>query len=453
MLSECKDRSLIKKIICMGLLALAMMNQANAALTIEITEGVKDSIPIAVVPFKWMGSSALSEDKNVTEIIKADLSRSGQFAPLKTKDMLAKPFSPRQILYKNWRILDIPNLVIGQISPTANGDYTIQFHLLDVYRQKQITAFKFTVKPYALRKVAHRISDIIYKELTGVKGAFDTQIVYVKKFPNKMKKPYRLFLADSDGFGEQELMRHHWPLFSPTWSGNGRLAIAMAGSRGQSIFIFDVGEGKQAQRATKRSVKASAPSWSPDGTQLAMQVMSKGSADIYTMNIKTQKMKRITRHWGIDTEPRWSPDGSQIIFTSERGGSPQLYQYTFSDRKIKRLTFKGKQNLRASFSPDGKMITFVHLSRNNGYNIAVMNLDTKEMHIVADSSFGESEHESPSFAPNGSMIIYAANYARKGTKGKKTGLVAASVDGNVHQHFVDKGIGEVRDPAWSSYLH
>lgn len=445
---------MIKKLIYIGILLFSLLSQAHAGLTIEITEGVADAIPIAVVPFKWTGGEALPEDRDVAAIVKADLTRSGQFAPIKTTDMLAKPFTPQQIRFKNWRILEVPNLVIGQVSPGADGSYIVEFRLYDVYRQKQITGFRYNAKPLQLRKIAHKISDIIYEELTGIKGAFDTQIVYIKKFPNKTEKPYRLYLADADGFGEQEVIRHDWPLFSPTWSpNNGTLAFAMAGSHGTGIFVFDIEIGKQPRRITDRSMKASAPSWSPDGKQLAMQVLSNGSADIYTMDLKTRKMQRITRHWSIDTEPRWSPDGSRIIFTSERGGSPQLYQYTFDDKKISRLTFKGKQNLRASFSPDGKMITFVHLSSINGYNIAVMDLGSKEMHIVADSSFGESEHESPSFAPNSSMIIYAANYAQKGKKGKKTGLVAASVNGDVHQHFVDNGDGEVREPAWSSYLN
>jgi len=431
-----------------------MISQSYAALTIEITEGVEDAIPIAVVPFKWTGDKPLPKDSDIAEIVKADLSRSGQFAPLKTADMLAKPFSPRQIRFKNWRILEIPNLVIGQVRPGKNGKYIVEFRLYDVYRQKQITGFRYDAQPLQLRKIAHKISDIIYEALTGIKGAFDTRIVYIKKFPNKTPKPYRLYLADADGYGEQEVIRHDWPLFSPTWSPKGnQLAFAMAGSLGQGVFVFDIEIGKQPRRVTKRSTKASAPSWSPDGSQFAIQVLSNGSADIYTMDILTRKMQRITRHWSIDTEPRWSPDGSRIIFTSERGGSPQLYEYTFDDKRIKRLTFKGKQNLRASFSPDGKMITFVHLSKNNGYNIAVMDLGTREMRIVADSSSGESEHESPSFAPNSSMIIYAANYAQKGRKDKKTGLVAVSLDGSAPQRFVDEGIGEVREPAWSSYLN
>ncbi len=440
-----------KKLIAAFLLVFT--GQVYAGLTIEITEGVSDAVPIAIVPFKWLGSEP-PPSEDVAKIITNDLHRSGQFLPLKVGDMLAQPYTSQQIRFKNWRILEVPNLVIGQVSPGEDGTYIIEFRLYDVYRQKQITGFRYKAQPLQLRKIAHKISDVVYEALTGIKGAFDTKIVYIKKFPNRVVKPYRLYLADADGFGEQEVMRHNWPVFSPTWSpDNSRLAFAMAGSRGQGIFIFDVERGKQPSRLTSRTMKASAPSWSPDGKQLVMQVLDRGSSDIYTMDIATRKTQRITRHWAIDTEPRWSPDGSKIIFTSERGGSAQLYQYSFDEKKIKRVTFKGRQNLRASFSPDGKMITFVHLGRNSGYNIAVMDLGTKEMHIVADSSAGESEHESPSFAPNNSMIIYAANYAKKNNERKRTGLIAVSVDGNVRQHFIDKGVGEVRDPAWSSYLN
>ena len=448
-----KSVSILFVLFC-AFTSLAWIGQASAALVIEITEGVDDATPIAVVPFKVTGNKKLPTD--IAEVIGADLARSAQFAPLERKNMLSKPYTPRQIKFKNWRMLDVPNLVIGEIEAKKDGSYFVKFRLYDVYRQKQIIGYGFPAKANQLRKIAHKISDVIYEELMGVKGAFDTQLVYIKKFPGKGQKPYRLYLADADTYNEQEVMRHDWPLFSPTWSNdNSQLAFAMAGSRGAGIFIFDVATGKAPKRLTKRSVKASAPSWSPDGKKMAMQVLENGSADIYVMDIKTKRMKRIAPHWSIDTEPTWSPDGKSIIFTSERGGSPQLYQYTFSNRKAKRLTFKG--NLRASFSPDGKMITFVHLSENNGYNIAVMDLSTREMHIVADSSYGESEHESPSFAPNGSMIIYAANYPQagrqNGKKEKKTGLVAVSVDGSVQQHFTDDGLGEVREPAWSSYLN
>lgn len=440
----------MKKIL--SILLILWSGNTIAGLTIEITEGVRDAQPIAIVPFKWTGEGKTPED--ISAIVSADLARSGQFAPMEERNMLAKPFTTQQVKFNNWRILGIPNLVIGQLHPTTDGAYVIEFRLFDVYRQKQLTGFRYKANPDQLRKIAHKVSDIIYEELTGVKGAFDTNFVYIKKFSNKDPKPYRLYISDSDTFNENEIIRHHVPIFSPTWSpDNNKIAFAMAGSLGQGIFIYDKITQKAPQRVTKRTMKASAPTWSPDGKKMAMQVYKNGSTDIYTMDLATQKMERITRHWSIDAEPRWSPDGKSLAFMSERGGTPQIYQYFFDTKKIRRLTFKGKYNTRPSFSLDSKLITFVHLSPNNGYNIAVMDLETLDMQIVADSSLGESEHESPSFAPNGSMIIYAANYPQKGKRGRKTGLVAVSIDGSMRQHFVDKGVGEVREPAWSSFLN
>ena len=423
-------------LIIVGLFALT--SNAMAGLVLEITEGAKDAPPIAIVPFHWPDKGQPPQD--ISAIVAADLTRSGQFAPLPVKDMLAKPFEPGQIRFNNWRMVDVPNLVIGKITPAENNTYVVEFRLFDVYRQKQMSGFRYRATEGQLRKIAHKISDIVYQALTGVKGAFDTKIVYIKKFPKGTPDPYRLYLSDADTYNEQEIIRHHMPILSPTWSpDNSKLAFAMAGSFGSGIFVFDINTGKPPVRVTPHNIKASAPSWSPDGKKLAMQVMANGSSDIYTLDLETRKMQQITHHWAIDAEPAWSPDNKSIIFTSDRGGSPQLYQYFFDTQNVQRLTFDGKQNLRAAFSPDGKMITFVHLSANNGYNIAVMDLSTKEMRIVADSSNGESEHESPSFAPNGSMIIYAANYPQKGKQGRKTGLVAVSA-------------GEVREPAWSSYL-
>ncbi len=442
---------MFKRFSFLLLINLLVWHSAFANLVIEITEGLEDALPIAIVPFKWTGEGAAPAD--IAAIVSADLTRSGQFRSLAPSDMLARPSSPREVKFNNWRMLGVPNLVIGQLRPSTQGHYIVEFRLFDVYRQKQLTGFRYKARPEQLRKIAHKISDIVFEELTGIKGAFDTQIVYIKKFPNADSKPYRLYLSDADTYNEQEIMRHYMPLFSPTWSPDSKtLAFAMAGSMGSGIFLFDVSTGKPPKRLTKRSIKASAPSWSPDGKKMAMQVLENGSADIYVMDIETKKMQRITRHWAIDAEPAWSPSGESLVFTSERGGSPQLYQYFFDTQKVRRLTFEGRQNLRASFSPDGKMITFVHLSAINGYNIAVMDLQTLEMRIVADSSNGESEQESPSFAPNGIMIIYAANYPQ-GNRGRKTGLVAVSVDGNMRQHFVDNGVGEVREPAWSSYLN
>lgn len=438
------------------LFSITVSHSAMAALTIEITEGVEGAMPIADVPFCWKGQGPVPQD--LAEIIDNDLRRSGKFNPLKRKDMLNTPCNRAQIRFQNWRILEIPNLVIGTIEQQGAG-YTVEFRLFDVYRARQLKGFRYQVQQTQLRKIAHQIADVIYEELTGERGAFDTQIAYIKKLPEK--RGFGLFIADSDTENEQAVLRSQSPILSPTWSPKGRkLAFVKTRSIGPAIYMLDIDkladpkvpiEDKRPKRLSPANEKFSAPAWSPDGKQMAMMKASNGSTDIYVMDLDSGKMKRITTHWAIDAEPTWSPDGKSLVFTSERGGSPQLYRYWFAGGKIKRMTFEGSQNLAASFSPDGKLITFVNLTNGKNYNIATMELETGLMRIVTDKAVGESEHESPSFAPNGSMIIYAANY-KKGRMAKRTALSAVSVDGSFHQRYVNvTGTGEVREPAWSSF--
>ncbi|MDH5230151.1 MAG: Tol-Pal system beta propeller repeat protein TolB [Gammaproteobacteria bacterium] len=420
---------------------------SQAALKIEITEGAEGAEPIAIVPFSWSGKADAPE--NVSAIVSADLHRSGRFAPLPEKDMLAKPSEVEKINFKNWRILEVPYLVIGNMNELPDGKYRVVFRLFDVYRAKQMTGFAATGTRGTLRRIAHQISDAIYKELTGERGAFATKLAYVKKLPKETNpnRRYWLFTADADTENEKPVLMSVNPIISPTWSPDStKLAFVVVRGSGQSIYVYDV-KNNTSERITFSKEKFSAPAWSPDGKQMAMVRLKDGGADIFVMDLKTKKKKRITRHWSIDTEPAWSPDGKSLVFTSERGGSPQLYEYNFSTTKVRRLTFEGKENLRASFSPDGTMITFVH-SEGGKYHVAVMDMATQQIRLLTKASHEETEHESPSFAPNASMVIYAANY-----RNQRGVLAAVSVDGGVHQRFsYDKGAGEVREPAWSSFL-
>ena len=181
-----------------------------------------------------------------------------------------------------------------------------------------------------------------------------------------------------------------------------------------------------------------APAWSPDGKQLAMAVGKDGNTEIYVIDLATKKTRQLTRHWAIDTEPVWTPDGRSIIFTSDRGGQPQLYKIGTQGGREERLTFEGRENARAAISPDGKLIAMVH-NNDNRYQIAVMELATGNLRVLTDGTLDES----PSFAPNGSMIIYAT------TAGDRGVLAAVSVDGRVQQKLSSQD--DVREPAWSPF--
>ena len=410
----------------------------RAGLTIEITQGMDGAVPIAVVPFGTAGNRyAPSED--VAAIISADLARSGRFAPVPEQNLIARPVDVAEVRFPDWRTLGAENLVIGRIEPTGADQYRVQFRLFDVFRGRQITGYSLPASASGLRYVAHRISDIIYEALTGQPGAFATRIAYVISETVSGKKTYQLQLADSDGYNPKTLLSSAQPLMSPAWSPDGRkLAYVSFENRRAAVFTQDISTGKREELAAFAGING-APAWSPDGRSMAVTLSRDGNPEIYAMRLSDKTLKRLTFGASIDTEPVWSPDGQTIVFTSDRGGSPQLYRMSAQGGRAQRITFEGNYNASADFAPDGKTLAMVH-GESGKYRIATQDLDTGLLRVLSDGNLDES----PSFAPNGSMIIYATEAGHRGV------LAAVSSDGRFRQRFSLQQ-GNVREPVWSPF--
>jgi len=421
------------------LLLLAVITQpALAVLKIEITEGVEGAMPIAVVPFEWSGGPRLA-DADVSAIVTSDLLRSGKFAPLPEKDMLAKPRTPAEIDFTTWRIAGVDNLVIGNVSLVGADQYEVRFRLFDIYSGKQALGYSYKANSTTLRAIAHQIADHIYEHLTGIPGAFNTRIAYITSQQEQGGAPqYRLQVADTDGYNPQTLLTSPEPIMSPAWSRDGaRIAYVSFEDGKPAIFLHDIHTGKRENIATFAGINGS-PAWSPDGKTIAMTLSKDGNPDIYLMSLADRKLRRLTSHWAIDTEAAWMPDSRSIVFTSSRSGKPQLYQLSLdAGARPQRLTFEGNYNANASVSPDGRSIAFVHGS-GNSYKIALLSIETRSMQTLTDGPLDES----PAFAPNGSMILYASQ--DRGT----AVLAAVSVDGRNRQRLALSD-GEVREPSWS----
>jgi TolB protein len=412
----------------------------QAALTIEITQGIEGAVPIAVVPFDTANSRQAPRE-NVAEIIASDLARSGRFAPVPEQNLIAYPAETSQVRFQDWRTLGVENLVIGKVETAADNQYRVQFRLFDVLRGRQITGYSMPATSEQLRYVAHRISDIIYEALTGEPGAFATHIAYVISESKNGKKEYELQLADSDGYNPRILLTSRQPLMSPSWSPDGRkLAYVSFEKKGRAaIFVQAIHTGKREEIASFTGING-APSWSPDGRSMALTLSRDGNPEIYSLRLSDKKLKRLTNGAAIDTEPVWAPDGKSIVFTSDRGGSPQLYRMPAQGGRAQRLTFEGNYNASADFSPDGKNLTLVH-GNGGRYQIAVLDLDSRLLRVLTDGRLDES----PSFAPNGSMIIYATETGYRGV------LAAVSSDGRFRQQFSLRE-GNVREPVWSPFV-
>lgn len=420
------------------LVLFLFIGQAQAApLRIEITQGVEGALPIAVVPFAWTGDQRLQPKDNLGGIIASDLQRSGRFKTLPENSMLAKPSKGTQVDFRDWRALNQENLVIGEVSPNGPGGFLVRFQLYDVFRGEQITGYSLATTEFDFRTTAHQIADIIYETLTGEPGAFATRVAYIIESEDKGKKSYELMVADADGYNAQSIVVSDQPIVSPAWSPDGRkLAYVSYENDRPSIWVQEVFTGRREKVTT---VKSSSPAWSPDGRSLALTLYKDGSSDIYIMDMVRRKMRQVTRNWSIDTEASWSPDGRELVFTSGRGGNAQVYRISVNGGKAERLTFEGKYNARPSYSPDGKLLTLI-TQVGSSFRIATLDLDSGLLNVLSDGALDES----PSFAPNGSMIIYASQSRNKGV------LAAVSTDGRVKQRLALQA-GNVREPVWSPY--
>ena len=417
------------------LILLLPLQSAFAELRIEVTKGVDNAVKVAVVPFAYKSRGKLPVD--VTKVIDFDLTLSGRFDTLATSQMLSLPNTSKEVFYRDWRLLKVEYLVIGYLE-SNRSKLRLHFELFNVFKREVEVHHVIEGTRDELRDMAHYVSDVVFKQLTGIDGAFSTQIMYVTANGPLGNRQYRLNIADADGQRVQTLLKSREPILSATWSPDGsRIAyVSFEKDSKPAIYLRDMETGLRRQ-LTNYSGLNGAPAFSPDGKQLAMVLSKDGNPDIYVLNLENRRLRRITRHYGTDTEPSWRPDGQAIIFTSDRGGKPQIYQKDMSDLMTERLTFEGDYNANASLLADGSGLVMVH-RRNGIFHIALLDLNRGRLTVLTETDLDES----PSIAPNGSMVIYATKVGGEGILG------AVSGDGGV-KFNLPSSEGDVREPAWS----
>ncbi len=420
------------------LVATCLAPVAKSELRIDITQGAGQAVPIAVVPFGWEGSGTPSTD--VSGLVTADLTRTGRFAPIPETDMLQLPTTGAEVDFGDWRILGIEVVIVGRLTGSGPDSYMIQFQVFDVFRGEQLLGYRLPSTGAALRASAHRVSDMIYEKLTGIRGVAGTQIAYVNVLGELGAEVFRLIVSDSDGENARVMVESADPIMSPAWSPDGRKLAYVSFERGHSEIYVQVLRTGARQRVSGRSGVNSAPAWSPDGRLLALTLSKPdGNLDIYTLDLSNQVLRRLTDNPAIDTEASWSGDGRSIFFTSDRSGGPQIYRVSANGGRPQRLTFEGDYNARPRVSPDDQNVAVVHNDRGS-YRIAVVEVARAYLQVLTDGHLDES----PSFAPNGETLIYAT---REGGRGL---LAAVSIDGRIRQR-ISSVEGDVREPAWSPF--
>ena len=432
---------MIKRIVTAFIVTAFLAHAAGAVIQIKITKSTEAKQLIAISPFGWQHGGE-PPPADIAAIVADDLARSGLFEPIPFDSLPSRPFRHDQINFQDWRLLGPGNLVIGNVTPSLDGEYVVEFQLYDVLRSRQVVGYQLTANKQAMRRVAHQIADQIYLKLTGTRGAFDTRVAYVTEVrSDDGESRYLLNVADVDGHNEHVILDSAQPVMSPSWSPDGKkLAYVSFESDQPRIFVQEIASGEREEIASFPGING-APAFSPDGRNLAMTLSKDGNPEIYVVDLQTRRFRRVTRNDAIDTEPSWSPDGKSLVFTSDRGGKPQIYRTVVDGGRPERITFEGDYNARAVHSPDGTKLALVHRDQGR-YRIGVLDMENGALRVLTESDLDES----PSFAPNGSMILYAT------TDGPSPVLAAVSPDGRMHQRLAVQ-TGGVREPAWSPFRH
>jgi TolB protein len=433
-----------RRISLRGILAAACVwctAVTEAQLNVTITDGLDEAVPIAIVPFGWTGTGAPAFD--IAGVVSSDLGSSGRFAPLATRDMVSRPTQASQINFQDWRVLDADYLVIGTLTQDAAENFTATFQLFDVLRGESLTGFRLQTGRADLRKAAHRISDMIFQELTGIPGVFSTQIAYIshERRPDNSRL-FRLIVSDADGENAQRVAESTQPLMSPAWSPDARrLAYVSFEGGASAIYIQTLRTGTR-ERVSGRAGVNGAPSFSPDGRSLALTLSrDAGNLDIHSLDLATQVLRQLTTDDAIDSEATWAPDGRSIYFMSDRAGAPQIYRVgTEAGQRATRVSFEGVYNARPRLSPDGKLIAVVN-GENNRYHIGVVEVATGRLTVLTPA--GRLD-ESPDFAPNGAQIIYATRENGRGV------LSSVSTDGRIKTRIASVA-GDVQEPVWGPF--
>jgi len=430
----------MQRVICLCaslLLGLCSAFNAQAELVIEITKGLNDAVPIAVVPFGAQGATKPTLD--IADVIANDLSRSGRFAPLDRRDMIDQPSSGDKIQFSDWRLLKSNYILVGKAINTSADRFDVQFELFNVLNGQRIVGLRIPGTNANMRVVAHRIADIVFEQLTGIPGVALTRIAYVNVEGTAPNLYYKLTISDADGYNPIVVANSSEPIMSPAWSPDGMsLAYVSFDNKTAAIYVKSLQNGETRKVSARAGING-APAWSPDGKSIALTLSRKdGDVDVYTLELATQVLTRMTYDPGIDTEPSWSIDGSKVYFTSDRSGNAQVYETNVRDSNHapRRVTFEGNYNARARISPDGKQLALVHQEGSN-FNIAVQDLKSGALQVLTKGR----QDESPSYAPNGAQLIYSTQSRGRGV------LALVSSDGR-SQQTLGASNGDVREAAW-----
>ena len=413
-----------------------------APLRIEITQGVIEPMPFAVPVFIAETPNAVEVARNLTNVVRNDLTGTGLFREIPTSAHVSKITSfSSPVQFSDWQVINADALITGSVSVNNDGKVTVMFRVYDVFSQQELgSGLKFSGNANSWRRIAHKVADEVYSRITGETGYFDSRIVFVSETGGKAQRRKRLALMDYDGANVKYLTDSNSIVMAPRFSPKGDKVLYTSYASGfPQVQILTVGNVRSRPLINQAGTMTFAPRFSPNGNSVLYSLENGGNVDIYRMQLSNGTVKRLTRSPAIETAPSFSPDGKQIVFESDRSGSQQLYIMSANGGEARRISFGSGRYGTPVWSPRGDMIAFTKQSKGR-FHIGVMRLDGSEERLLTASFLDEG----PTWSPNGRVIVFSrSTQGRNGT----SSLYSVDISGrNLKPLITPEGAS---DPSWS----
>ena len=434
-----------RRTLALGALAGAltlMARRAGAVVRLDITEGNFQPLPIAIPKFLAGGQDDGDTANAVTQIVTANLQRSGLFAPIDPAAYIERIASVDTVpRFPDWRNVNAQALVTGRIGRQADGRLQAEFRLWDVLAGQQLDGKQYLTTPDNWRRIAHIISDAIYERLTGQGGYFDTRVVFVDETGPAERRVKRLAIMDQDGANVRYLTRGDELVLTPRFSPSTQEITYMAYGQGDPrVYLYNIETGQREIVGNFPGMSFS-PRFSPDGQRVIMSLQEGSNSNLFVMDLRSKATTRLTDTQAIDTAPSYSPDGSRICFESDRGGRQQIYVMNAGGGPAQRISFGDGTYSTPVWSPRGDYIAFTRQSQSK-FAIGVMKPDGSGERILTEGF----HNEGPTFSPNGRVIMFFRDPG--GNAGPS--LYSVDISGRNEQRVPTPSYAS--DPAWSPLL-